>query len=322
MRPLSRTIGALGLAALAGIRARPFPGGVGAVRVGFTTILARVGTVLRPGFGSRPRLSFHTLAALRLAAARLDLTAVGNRCAVGGHGAGAVEGADLACCGDRRRAVVHAGPERLVLGRQSHLARLRRCGFDAGPPRNGELLRGRARGDAARAPVIADAIYGPVVDHSPVIDVGDVHVGNVVHRTVVVKAPSTPLTAVKPRAGVAVAIVDAAVEPDVGSPVAGIENIAASDPAPIGRRPEESHPGWSNPDAGHPVVVIDARIPGPVAGGPDVAVAGDDRLRVDGQGRRRDADADAHGDLGLGGHGNGDTGDAEADHQGRGRGGG
>src|SRR6185312_17027654 len=104
----------------------------------------------------------------------------------------------------------------------------------------GLLLRGGARGDAARAAVVAGAVDDRgAVDHRLVVDVGDV-VGDVGHRAVVVEVVAVPVAAVVAAAAVTVAVVDAAVEAHVATPVAGVEDVDAAAPAPVARGPQRA----------------------------------------------------------------------------------
>jgi len=81
------------------------------------------------------------------------------------------------------------------------------------------LRRCRPGGDAARAAVKAHV--APVVyDYGLVVDIGDVHAGDVRHSTVVEEVSAAPLAAQIPDAPVTEAVTDAAVEADGGSPVA------------------------------------------------------------------------------------------------------
>src|SRR5690242_7719722 len=128
------------------------------------------------------------------------------------------------------------------------------------------------------------------VSHGPAVRVPDARIADVVDLTVIEEPSVLPIAALVARAGVAVAVVDAAVEADMRPPIAGVPEIGAVAPTPPRRRPIEPDRGRKHPGARHPVVVILAV--GPVAGCPDVAVAGDRRLLIDGQRRRRDPDGD------------------------------
>ena len=96
---------------------------------------------------------------------------------------------------------------------------------------------------------------------------------------------AAPVAALVAVAGVAKAVVDAAIEADILTPVAAVEAVVVMVVAPVAWRPQSALVGSLNPRAGHPVVV--SLIPGPVAGRPEIAVAGSLRLIVVGQRRRR-----------------------------------
>src|ERR1017187_9938292 len=125
----------------------------------------------------------------------------------------------------------------------------------------------RLRGDAAVAAVEAHAVDRDVVDYGTVVDVGDPDVvRNIVDAAVVEKRAAPPFATLIAMAAIAVAIIDAAIEADVGTPVAAVPEIGAIEEAPVARRPQ-------------------------------VAGAGHGRLLVNRQFGRRDVDryADVHG---------------------------
>jgi hypothetical protein len=138
-------------------------------------------------------------------------------------------------------------------------------------------------GDAASAAVVGDASV-VVDDDGSVVDVGDVNV-DAIDGAVVVEVVAIPVAAVIPDAGVAEAVVDAAIEADVKAPEAAVEAPAVAVPAPVAGGPEGSVVGRSAPGAGDPVVTGGS--PVPVAGGPDVVGGGGDGLVVDRQRGRR-----------------------------------
>ena len=151
-----------------------------------------------------------------------------------------------------------------------------------------------ATGAAVEAGVVRDV---DVVDDGAVdvgvVNIGDVHV---IYGGVVGKVAAIPASACVAGAEEAEAVVDAAVEADVGAPVAFMEAVDASGEAPVGWGPEVTY-GWGlDPDAGNPVVA--ARTVSPVAGGPEVAFGGADGLGVDGEGWGGEADGDE--DSGVG----------------------
>jgi hypothetical protein len=96
---------------------------------------------------------------------------------------------------------------------------------------------------------------------------------------------ATPVSALVADAEIAKAVIDAAIVADMGPPIAAVEAVAVVVVAPIAGGPESTLVGSLNPTAGHPVVI--ALTPGPVAGRPEIAVAGGGRLLIVGQGRWR-----------------------------------
>lgn len=148
-----------------------------------------------------------------------------------------------------------------------------------------QLRRPRRCPDASGSAVITYAGAVRVASHRAAIDVvhqGDVHV---VDRAVVVEMAAAPVTALVAVSYVAKAVVDAAIVADVLAPVAWVKSVYVIPEAPVARGPECALVGSLNPSAGHPVIAV--RRPGPVAGRPDIVVAGTLRLVVVGQGRRR-----------------------------------
>ena len=110
--------------------------------------------------------------------------------------------------------------------------------------------------------------------------VNDVHV-DVIDCGVVEEMAAVPTAAFVAVAEIAEAVVNAAVETYRWSPESCGEGEAGAVPAPPGWRPEETD-FWSfDPRAGDPEIIAGVVIVIPVAGGPDVAVAGADGLIVD-----------------------------------------
>jgi hypothetical protein len=93
-----------------------------------------------------------------------------------------------------------------------------------------------------------------------------------------------PIAAFIAAADITMPVIDTAVIADVRTPISVIPVIAASRKRPIGRRPERPDVGSDDPHPRHPIV-IGGRI-SPVAGRPEVIVAGAFRLGVLRDGRR------------------------------------
>src|SRR5580658_8005074 len=97
----------------------------------------------------------------------------------------------------------------------------------------------RAGRDPTRASVIAHVVHSDVIhDHRLGVDVG--HVGDIVHRPVVEEGSVIPISALVPDSGVTEAVVDAAIEPDLGAPVTLIKSKLAPAPTPVTRGPQET----------------------------------------------------------------------------------
>ncbi len=156
------------------------------------------------------------------------------------------------------------------------------------------------RGPRPDAPLSTVVGHGGVVvhDHGAVVHIGDIHHVDVRDRAIVEEGATAPLAAAEAYAAIPKAVVDAAVEADVRSPVACVEAIEATFPAPVGGGPEHAHCRRLHPHSGHPEVAVHVVI-GPIAGRPEIAGAGAKGLRVDRQNRRGDANLDDHGGMGL-----------------------
>ena len=157
----------------------------------------------------------------------------------------------------------------------------------------GNLPGGRAGAQAAHAAVVADAIRREMVRHGTVINVGEARPTKIVHGAVIEESPTPPVPPDITQAVVAKAIVDASVETHVQTPIACMPDEGCSAPAPITRRPQETHCGRHRPNARNPVVAVN-RIICPVTWSPDVPGSRANWLRINGKLRRRDPNRYAH----------------------------
>ena len=112
-------------------------------------------------------------------------------------------------------------------------------------------------------------------------------VPHVVHGPVVEERAVIPISTLIADTRVAEAVIDAAVESHMGTPVALVKNEEAAVPSPITRCPEQARLGNQYPDAGHPEVPI---IVGPIPGFPNVSGARANGLHIHWQGRRCKSD--------------------------------
>src|SRR5712692_3094343 len=162
-------------------------------------------------------------------------------------------------------------------------------------PRRRLFFRPRTRADPAIAPVVADPRYRPI-DHRGVVDVvddGDVHV---VHRSVVEKPVVIPTSALVALAKVSIAVIDSAIESDLRTPVAVIEDKSVAAPTPIGWSPQEADLRRHHPSPRHPVVIVVGV--SPVSGRPKITIPRTKRLLIDRQFRR--CKVDRYADLCVG----------------------
>src|SRR5215468_5166650 len=166
------------------------------------------------------------------------------------------------------------------------------------------LLRRWLAFESARSTVVADVGHGDIVDDGLAVDVGDLYRTEARDRRVVDEDAVPPVATVVAHAGIAEAIVDAAVEADPRSPVSGAPHIDAVVPGPIARGPQQTWPRRPHPGAGNPKVAELA--PRPVAGHPEEVRTWDHRLHIDRQRWRRRGNADQHlGACRSGEHGQG-----------------
>ena len=106
-------------------------------------------------------------------------------------------------------------------------------------------------------------------DGAVLVDIGHMDAAEVRHGAVISEYSAPPLAADEADAAVAEAVVNAAVEADMRSPVAGVPSVHAARIAPVARGPQKTGAGRLHPDARNPEV---ARIAiRPVAGRPEVA---------------------------------------------------
>jgi hypothetical protein len=133
------------------------------------------------------------------------------------------------------------------------------------------------------ASVVSDALRVVVVDDRLVVHIVNVGYIHVVDSSVVVKLSTFPASAIVSIAGIAVAIVNTAIEPDGSAPISRMPVIDSGGKAPESRCPEESNLRRHDPRTGNPVVVIDVRAPCPIARNPDVSRSWTQRLGIDGQ---------------------------------------
>ena len=118
-------------------------------------------------------------------------------------------------------------------------------------------LRGpRRHMQTTRSTVVTHMVVVRVHDDRAVIDVVHHSDIDVVDRAVVVEVSPSPVAALVAVAGVAKAVVDAAIVADVLAPVARIEPVRVIPVAPVAGRPQCAFVGSLNPCAGHPIIAV------------------------------------------------------------------
>ena len=80
-----------------------------------------------------------------------------------------------------------------------------------------------------------------------------VHVRSI---SVVVVVSSFPATTIESISGIAITVIDSAIESDYGSPITGVPQISAIRVAPVSWRPKKSNLGRHHPRSRYPVVPV------------------------------------------------------------------
>jgi hypothetical protein len=114
------------------------------------------------------------------------------------------------------------------------------------------------------------------------------------HRCVIPKDVAVPSATVETGAIIAVAIVNASVISDVGSPITAVPKIVAIRKSPVTRSPKISRLRNLNPRAGYPKITVLSV--GPVAGTPKITLGRARRLLVSDEGWWRDCNRDILGE--------------------------
>ena len=222
-------------------------------------------------------------------AGRLSRSTVGRSCFFGGHGSALIERSRLWRGSDRRPPLIYRGAQLLIAAGGLCLLVLslhRRNVPVVGHPL---FLGRRTCDDPTFTAVVTDVTYIPLIDigHVNVVNVLAVYV---VDRAVVIPPIVVPATTFVAAAEVAIPIIDSAVITYLRRPVARVEGVSVIAPSPIRRSPEESGLGRQYPCSGHPVVIAERVVPGPLAGRPDITLVWQNRLLVHRQSRRSKVD--------------------------------
>jgi len=184
--------------------------------------------------------------------------------------------------GHRRSAVVKGRAQLSITRSGMLMITLQRRGFEMMLMFRGKLMRSRTRLDTTGA---VERHVVDVVDDGPVIHVGDVDTAHVHGRAVVEKGTTAPVTALESNTAIAEAVVHAAVEADMRTPVAPVPGVDATTPTPVARRPQQSGRRRQHPGTGHPVITVIAV--SPISGRPHIAGSGKRRLYIHRQHRGR-----------------------------------
>src|ERR1039458_1151991 len=155
----------------------------------------------------------------------------------------------------------------------------------------GLFRSGWASGCSPGSAVVANAVSRPFVDYGLLVSVVKAPYIYVIHRAVVTEFIVSPVSAFVAGTTVAIAVVDAAIEADGGTPVAVIPGVGVAAPTPITGSPEQANLGSHDPRTRHPEIAFITI--GPVAGRPQITALRTNRLRVRYQFGRSDRDRHA-----------------------------
>src|ERR1022692_2936349 len=86
---------------------------------------------------------------------------------------------------------------------------------------------------AAGAAVVAHSIHRDVIDDRLVVDFGDVRIADIGHRPVVIETVALPIAPLIAAAAVPVTVIHAAIEADLGTPVAYVPYEEATPITPV-----------------------------------------------------------------------------------------
>ena len=149
---------------------------------------------------------------------------------------------------------------------------------------HGQLLRRGPHLDSA-APAIETHARPAVFRNVVIVDVvndRDIHIR---HRAIVGQVAVIPISSIVSVANVSKTVIDAAIETNMGSPVAGVPMVEASIKTPPRRCPKRSYKWRHDPSTGDPIIAR-ARIT-PVTRRPHIVLARRGRLSVLRKRRRR-----------------------------------
>jgi hypothetical protein len=209
-------------------------------------------------------------------------------CFSGSSFAAALEFTGASCCNDAWPTVV--GSEALLWVGASSLDMRGLCCYGADVPvtSGGLFFTGGARVDSAVAVVTHVRIVSDV--NSGVVDVVDHIDVDVIDCGVVEEMSAVPASAFVAVPEIAETVVNTAIEADCRAPKTSGEREAGAVPSPPGWSPKEADFGSNYPCAGNPEVVAGIVIVIPVAGRPDITIAGANGLIVNRKYGRRDGD--------------------------------
>ena len=166
-------------------------------------------------------------------------------------------------------------------------------------PGHHQLLRRRSSTDAPSTPVVADIVDRRLIYDSAIVDRGDVCIGDIICRSIVVKISIPPIPTFVSIAIISKTVVYTTVVTNRRTPITFIEFVISAAISPIPWRPIKSDLWGSHPRAGHPEIILIVVVPLPVTRGPNISVARDPRLTIDRQRRRWKSNTNPNADLSV-----------------------
>jgi len=185
---------------------------------------------------------------------------------------------------NRRLSLIRRCPQFRVAASRLLMLPLRSHGLHMPPISCILFFAGWTPFNAAVSTVVTHMVIGVVVDDRRVIrvvNIGDVYVVRLTVIEEVIVIPSSTFVA---STVIAVTVVNPTVEADFGAPVAFVKQVPIAAPTPIRGSPEVADFRCFHPGSRNPVIVVFAV--SPIAGRPQVSIAGAERLLVNRQRRR------------------------------------
>jgi len=185
---------------------------------------------------------------------------------------------------NRRSSVIDRCKIPAIRSRRLHMLLLRRHRWRMLLVQSREFRPLRSRLNPS-GPVVAHPVIVGVVVDSVVVNIVNNRRVYIVDRPVIVKSGSVPIATLVPEPHITKTVIYAAVVANMATPISAVIPIPAAFVPPVSGRPQRSLVRCRYPSAWHPVVAIRRIVP--IAGRPNIPVAGAWRLVILRQLRRR-----------------------------------